>query len=167
MQCGNATRAALEAGYSKKTADVIGHENLGKPEIRARLTYLRENLAESVGITPAMIATELGRVAFSNITNIYNGWMSLKDFEELPDTVRASIAEIQTDTKTTTKDEVIFTETRVKIKLHDKLKAIECLNKLLGFNAPEKRELTGKNGQPLLSPITELVVSFPDFADNG
>jgi phage terminase small subunit len=29
----NATRAAIRAGYSPKTAGVIGHENLRKPKI--------------------------------------------------------------------------------------------------------------------------------------
>lgn len=33
----NATRAALAAGYSKKTAYSIGHENLRKPEIAAEI----------------------------------------------------------------------------------------------------------------------------------
>ena len=31
----NATQAAIRAGYSKKTAGVIGYENLTKPQIRA------------------------------------------------------------------------------------------------------------------------------------
>ena len=31
----NATQAAIRAGYSKKTASVIGIENLGKPKIKA------------------------------------------------------------------------------------------------------------------------------------
>jgi phage terminase small subunit len=31
----NATQAAIKAGYSEKTAEVIGHENLRKPQIQA------------------------------------------------------------------------------------------------------------------------------------
>ena len=34
---GNATQAAIKAGYSKKSAYAIGEENLRKPEIRAAL----------------------------------------------------------------------------------------------------------------------------------
>lgn len=33
IETGNATKAALMAGYSKKTAYSIGNENLKKPEI--------------------------------------------------------------------------------------------------------------------------------------
>ncbi|MFA5460054.1 MAG: terminase small subunit [Candidatus Paceibacterota bacterium] len=39
----NATRAAIEAGYSAKTADVIGIENLGKPMIKYRIYDLRQD----------------------------------------------------------------------------------------------------------------------------
>lgn len=35
IQTGNATEAAIKAGYSKKTAYSIGNENLKKPEISA------------------------------------------------------------------------------------------------------------------------------------
>lgn len=34
---GNATQAAIKAGYSKKTARKIGQENLTKPDIKAEL----------------------------------------------------------------------------------------------------------------------------------
>lgn len=40
---GNATEAAVKAGYSKKTASVIGAENLIKPNIKS---YLDERLEE-------------------------------------------------------------------------------------------------------------------------
>jgi phage terminase small subunit len=40
---GNATQAAIKAGYSKRTAGVIGDENLRKPKIR---DYIDERLAE-------------------------------------------------------------------------------------------------------------------------
>lgn len=39
--CGNATKAAKKAGYSEKTAHVIGGENLKKPAISA---YIAERL---------------------------------------------------------------------------------------------------------------------------
>ena len=40
---GNATEAAIKAGYSKKTANVIGVENLIKPNIKS---YIDEKLKE-------------------------------------------------------------------------------------------------------------------------
>lgn len=43
LECGNATEAARKAGYSAKTARVIGQENLLKPAISA---YIEERLSE-------------------------------------------------------------------------------------------------------------------------
>ena len=41
IECGNAAEAARKAGYSPKTADVIGRENLRKPTISE---YIEENV---------------------------------------------------------------------------------------------------------------------------
>lgn len=41
LQCGNASEAARLAGYSKKTAAVIGDENLRKPNIQQ---YIQEHM---------------------------------------------------------------------------------------------------------------------------
>lgn len=43
IETGNATEAAIKAGYSKKTARVIGQENLTKPAIK---TYIDERMKE-------------------------------------------------------------------------------------------------------------------------
>ena len=43
IECGNATEAAKRAGYSEKTARVIGQENLQKPAVSA---YIAERQAE-------------------------------------------------------------------------------------------------------------------------
>lgn len=41
---GNATKAAIKAGYSEKTAYSIGEENLRKPEIREALSVEEEKM---------------------------------------------------------------------------------------------------------------------------
>ena len=41
IECGNATEAAVKAGYSKKTARSIGQENLTKPNISQ---YIKERM---------------------------------------------------------------------------------------------------------------------------
>lgn len=43
IECGNATEAAIKAGYSEKTARSTGSENLTKPDISA---YIEKRLAE-------------------------------------------------------------------------------------------------------------------------
>lgn len=44
LRCGNATEAALKAGYSKKTARSIANENLTKPDIKAYINRKRTEI---------------------------------------------------------------------------------------------------------------------------
>lgn len=47
----NATRAAIRAGYSQKTAYSIGQELLTKPEISAAIAQIQAARAEKTGVT--------------------------------------------------------------------------------------------------------------------
>lgn len=46
IETGNATESAIKAGYSKKTARVIGQENLTKPAIKTYIDEKMEQLAD-------------------------------------------------------------------------------------------------------------------------
>lgn len=50
LKCWNATRAAISAGYSEKTAASIGSENLRKPEIAAELSSRIAELESATGM---------------------------------------------------------------------------------------------------------------------
>lgn len=58
----NATQAAIRAGYSEKTAKVIGHENLTKPDIRARIDELQNQRAEKVELDAEWVLRNLQTV---------------------------------------------------------------------------------------------------------
>ena len=47
----NATQAAIRAGYSAKTAEVIGHENLRKPNIQSEIDKVLANRSARTEIT--------------------------------------------------------------------------------------------------------------------
>ncbi len=53
----NATRAAIVAGYSEKTARAIAWENLTKPDIKRRLQQLRD-MATSEKVMPEIMRKE-------------------------------------------------------------------------------------------------------------
>lgn len=55
----NATQAAIRAGYSKKTADRIGPENLSKLVIADRIQELKEVREEKVEITAESVLKNL------------------------------------------------------------------------------------------------------------
>lgn len=65
----NATRAALEAGYSKESAYSIGHENLKKPEIKKMIEeqILHESLTASM--VRHTVINELIKISFSSQEN--------------------------------------------------------------------------------------------------
>lgn len=45
IKTGNATSSAIKAGYSKRTARVIGQENLTKPALKKRIEELSQKIA--------------------------------------------------------------------------------------------------------------------------
>lgn len=55
----NATQAAIRAGYSEKTAQQIGSENLLKPVIAAEITTRQAKVSESLEITREWVLTRL------------------------------------------------------------------------------------------------------------
>lgn len=142
----NATKAAIEAGHSEKTAHSIGWENLKKPEIQQYIKHIKDNALEFAGVTLLRNAQELAKVAYGSGADIRKAWESLEEWEGLSDEVKATIAEVTTTTrviKTMGGDEetgasIIQAVESVKVKQYDKLKALEMLNKMGGYNAPEK-----------------------------
>jgi phage terminase small subunit len=63
----NATRAAIRAGYSPKTAGVIGYENLKKPQIAAVIAKAQAQLAERTEVTIETVVAELARLGFARL----------------------------------------------------------------------------------------------------
>ena len=62
----NATKAAINAGYSEKTAYSIGGENLKKPEIQERIRYMQDNLAETAQLSALRVLKEHEKIAFND-----------------------------------------------------------------------------------------------------
>lgn len=157
----NATQAAIRAGYSQKTARAIGYENLTKPHISTRIRAMQANLCETAGITALKVILEHKKIAFVNTSDIYKNWHTRREFEELPEEVKACISEIDTKIKTEweydqdQEKKVPVHVEYVRVKLFDKQKALDSISKLGGFNAPEKTEITGKGGRNLFVGKTD------------
>jgi phage terminase small subunit len=59
----NATQAAIRAGYSEKTASVIGQENLMKPYLRSEIDKRLEERAINNGITAEFVLNGIKDIA--------------------------------------------------------------------------------------------------------
>lgn len=59
----NATQAAIRAGYSARTANEIGAENLAKPNIQAAIAAGKKKTAEKLELTQEMVLRGLQKEA--------------------------------------------------------------------------------------------------------
>lgn len=120
----NATQAAIRAGYSAKTAEVIGYENLRKPQIAAEVAKRQAKLQNKLEITQERVLEELAAIAFANGADFAKvtkaGLVRIVPTEELPEEKRRAIASI--------KEGQFGTE----VKTYDKVRALELLGKHLG-----------------------------------
>ena len=117
----NATRAAIEAGYSRKSAYSIGSENLRKPEIAAAIA---EGFEER-GITPALCKVILGEVACDTDMADFEPWLQGKK-------TLAQLRAKGVNTSLVKAARITETGTR-SIELHDRLAAVRELNRVLGI----------------------------------
>ena len=134
----------------------MGHENLRKPEISAAVVFAQQERAQRTGVTADRVISELARIGFSDLRKavqwgvvgarmgdeggevvVVDNAVSLLPSSELDDDTAAAIAEVsQTATG------------GLKIKLHDKCRALEMLGKHLGIYV-EKVEHSGSVGVTL------------------
>lgn len=151
----NGAKAARLAGYSENSDRQIAAENLAKPYIQARITELRASMGKSYNITRERIAQELARIGFMDIRNIFDENGSLKSPENWSDDEAAAIAGLETEQifEGSGKDRV-WTGYLKKVKLTDKRAALDSLSKLMGYNEPEKHELSGILGVTWLETKT-------------
>ncbi|MGR6115037.1 terminase small subunit [Aeribacillus composti] len=136
----NATQAAIRAGYSPNTAGAIGHENLNKPEIRARIDQALAERSKRTGINADRVIRELARIAFVNPGNLIN-------FDEA--TVRENASEDDLAAISSVKVKIIPGEAgdivEREVRMYDKNRALELLGKHLGIFT-DKIELNGSVG---------------------
>jgi len=136
----NATQAAIRAGYSKKTAFIIGHENLKKPNIEKYLTEIRTKLQERTNITLDKVVNELSKIALFDIRGIYDNEGGIIHPHNLSDDVAAVVSGFKSRREITrgNSDEdnsIAFID---EYKTYDKTKALDMLMKHLGGYEKDK-----------------------------
>jgi len=132
----NATQAAIRAGYSEKTAAIIGHENLRKPNIAAAVAQRQEKLAAKLEVTAESIVAELAKLGFANMGDYMkatSGGDPYLDFAGLTRDQTAALAEVTVEDFTDGRGDDARDVKRVKLKLWDKRAALVDLGKHLGM----------------------------------
>jgi phage terminase small subunit len=151
----NATQAAIRAGYSKKTAGSVGHENLSKPEIAEAIQAAKAERSIRTEITADRTLHEVTRLALADIRELFTESGKLRSIVSLGDDIAAAVQSVKVVTRqgAETDDEGNREIEYVhEIKLADKNSALEKLMKHLGQYEQDNRQkglLEGLNRETL------------------
>jgi len=149
--------AYIAAGGKAKTQDSqdsAACTMFSNVKVRAYYDSLLESAQTSAVMTKEQALTRLSQSAQIKITDVctfrnvkvgededgndvYQTVWTVKNAEDIPDHIAVCIKS------------VTITNQGPKIELHDSHGAIKQLGDILGWNAPKKSELTGKDGKPL------------------
>ncbi len=142
---GNATRSAIAAGYSRKTAPFMGYENLNKPHIAEEIARRQAARAEKHDVTADRIVAELAKLGFSNMQDYMRVGPSgdpVLDYSKLNRDQAAALQEVTVEDFVDGRGDDAREVRRVKFKLADKRAALVDLGKHLGMFT-ERQNLSG------------------------
>lgn len=134
----NATQAARRAGYSKKTANEIGCQNLAKLNIAAYITELKANRREKVLIDALWVLKRAALLADFNIRKFLKVdelGAAVYDFREATNDDWYCISEYTVDRVNKMDGEEVYTVERIKLKSHDKIKALDLVGRHVDIQA--------------------------------
>ena len=160
----NATQAAIRAGYSEKTANEQGAQNLAKLSIAQRIIELKAERNERIEVNADYVLRRLIEIDEMDVLDILLANGELKPIAQWPKVWRTTLSGM--DVTEMAGDAAGLLK---KIKWPDKVKNLELLGKhvtVQAFKDNVKNELVGPNGLPLAAPT--FVVSFgADDDDSG
>jgi len=137
----NATRSAIAAGYSTKTANRIGSQNLTKVDIQDAISIAMEKRNERTQINADYVLNRLVEIDKMDIADIFDKHSNLLSIDKWPKAWRTTISAL--DVNEIMNDDVATVIK--KIKFPDKVKNLELLGKHTDIQAwKDKVEHSGE-----------------------
>lgn len=171
---GNATQAAIHAGYSPKTAHVIGQENLKKPAIASLLSQKQSVIAArqderlaKMELTEERVAREIARIAFFDPRKLFAPDGRPLAITELDDDTAAAIGglEVLESFEGSGEDRRLVGIIK-KYKVADKNSALDKAAKILGQYKKDNEQPGAATANALQSWIKTMgKSSLPVIAD--
>ena len=130
----NATQAALRAGYSPRTARQTGAENLTKPVIQSALQKAMDARSKRTRINADRVLEEIAKIGFLNVQDLFTEDDLLKGIAALPDDIAACVQSVEVVKKPSDEKDEDGNQQYDhvhKIRMYDKLKALEMLGRHL------------------------------------
>lgn len=148
----NASAAARRAGYSVRTADAIGRENLGKPTVAAAIAALQQARSERTKIDADWVLRQLAAEKAADLADLFDDSGCLKPVAEWPEVWRRGPVigvEAFEEYAGRGEDRVAVGMVR-KVKLADRTRHLELIGRHVDVGAFRDRvEHTGKGGGPM------------------
>lgn len=161
-------RAFGSTNKNINTVAVAAFKLREQPKVKQYLERLKAEVAEVIQISRYKILEEYAKIAFSSMAEFHENWIEVKDFNKLTEAQKSVIAEI----KMTTKRERIENDEGdmewverpiVTFKLHDKIRALDSISRMLGYDAPTKLEV---GGMLQSAPIINVYNTAPPLASS-
>ena len=140
---GNATQAAISAGYSEKTAYSAGGRLLKDVEISTQLQQRRAKLAEKYELTTESVIRSLAQAVHFDPRKLYNHDGTLKPIQDLDDDTAAALAGFEVSEDKSQGAVVGYTK---KVKWLDKNTAREQAMKHLGLYLEDNKQKSPLEG---------------------
>lgn len=130
----NGAKAAERAGYSKRTANVQGAQQLSNPAVQAAIQQAIQKRAKRTEITQDRVLRELARIAFFDPRSLLNADGTPRPVNELDDETAAALAgmDVFEEFEGTGKDRKFIGYTK-KVKVADKVAALSLAMRHLGM----------------------------------
>jgi phage terminase small subunit len=91
----NATKAAISAGYSAKTAESQGSRLLSNVKVAAELGKKAEKALDKLDFSVERVMKEVARLAFFDPANLFEADGSLKSIKDIDEDTRSVIAGLE------------------------------------------------------------------------
>ncbi|WP_336759418.1 terminase small subunit [Paenibacillus sp. USHLN196] len=141
----NITRAAMAAGYSKRSAHVVGWETLRNPKVHAEIQRHKEMYTEALGLDIQRIIAEYMKIAFADITDFVDfGRKEItvgQDGEGQPITQQINFVDFKNadDVDGAIVSEIKIGKSGTTVKLADKMEALKMLDRYAGYMTEEQK----------------------------
>lgn len=128
----NATQAAIRAGYAENSASEEGYRLLRNAQVRRMIEKRKSELLKEIKNDQLRTLRAVQCIAFIDIRRLYSETGELKRPDEWDDDTAAAVASVETVRRQSGEvddnGDMIY-ETVLKVKLWDKVKALELLGR--------------------------------------
>ncbi len=131
--CGNATDAAREAGYSEANADKIGHQLLGKPRVAEEIARRRARVTKKLELSAEAVLLGIMRTAYADPRKLFDDQGRLRPIGTLDDDTALAIAGIDVVERRVPGGKPGEVEYVKRVRFSDRTRAQEMLGRTMGL----------------------------------